>query len=269
MNTTQNEYIEEEITIAEFAERFLSLADFSTPMEFNIEDSDVEIFGKDLKTGIDCYNKITKFIVKPEVFEHYTDGQLKGTDLHRIIENGNDIHLKDHVDFKKVDAPIKVVDFEVENSENYYANGRLNHNTVSGGKALAYHCSVRVRLNSVGKLKKGEVVVGNKCKAVVVKNRMGPPNRTAEFDIYYDSGIADYASWLRVLKDNGIIQQGGAYYTYNDEKFQSSDFVKMMVERPELKEELYLKICDAVIMRYKEPNSLIREDVEVDSSTEE
>lgn len=269
MNTTQNEYIEEEITIAEFAERFLSLADFSTPMEFNIEESDVEIFGKDLKMGTDCYNKITKFIVKPEVFEHYTDGQLKGTNLHRIIENGNDIHLKDHIDFKKVDEPIKVVDFEVENSENYYANGRLNHNTVSGGKALAYHCSVRVRLNSVGKLKKGEVVVGNKCKAVVVKNRMGPPNRTAEFDIYYDSGIADYASWLRVLKDNGIIQQGGAYYTYNDEIFQSSDFVKMMVERPELKEELYLKICDAVIMRYKEPNSLIREDVEVDSSTEE
>lgn len=139
---------------------------------------------------------------------------------------------------------------------------------VSGGKALAYHCSVRVRLNNTGKLKKGEVVIGNKCKALVVKNRMGPPNRSAEFDIYYDSGIADYASWLKILKDNNIISQGGAYYSYNGEKFQSSDFVKLMVENPALKEELYQKICDAVIMKYKEPNSLIREDVEVDVSDE-
>ena len=136
---------------------------------------------------------------------------------------------------------------------------------VSGGKALAYHCSVRVRLNNMGKLKNADkLVIGNKCKAVVVKNRMGPPNRAAEFDIYYDSGIADYASWLKVLKENKIIEQGGAYYSYNGERFQSSDFVRMMVEKPELKEELYMKICDATIMKYKEPNSLIREDVQVD-----
>ena len=140
---------------------------------------------------------------------------------------------------------------------------------VSGGKALAYHCSVRVRLNTIGKLKKDEVVIGNKCKAVVVKNRMGPPNRSAEFDIYYDSGIADYASWLKILKDNKIINQGGAYYSYKDKKFQSNDFVKMMVEDSSLKEELYQKICDAVIMKYKEPNSLIREDVEVDVNNDE
>lgn len=140
---------------------------------------------------------------------------------------------------------------------------------VSGGKGLPYAASVRVKLANLGKLKKGDLIVGNKCKAVVTKNRMGPPFREAEFDIYFDSGIADYASWLRVLKDNKIIDQGGAYYSYNGDKFQSSDFVKMMVERPELKEELYLKICDAVIMKYKEPNSVIREDIEVDVSTEE
>ena len=83
---------------------------------------------------------------------------------------------------------------------------------VSGGKALAYHCSVRVRLNNAGKLKKGEEIIGNECKAVVVKNRMGPPQRTANFDIYFDSGIADYSSWIKVLKDNGLVKQAGAYY---------------------------------------------------------
>ena len=139
---------------------------------------------------------------------------------------------------------------------------------VSGGKALAYHCSVRVRLNNTGKLKKGDDVIGNECKAVVVKNRMGPPQRIANFDIYFDSGIADYSSWIKVLKDNSVLKQGGAYYTYvkndgTDWKFQAKDFISTLRNDKALKEEIYLKICDAVIMKYKDPNSKIVEDVEL------
>ena len=141
---------------------------------------------------------------------------------------------------------------------------------VSGGKALAYHCSVRVRLNNTGKLKKGEEVIGNECKAVVIKNRMGPPQRQAAFDIYFDSGIADYGSWIKVLKENGLIKQGGAYYTYqkndgSDWKFQSKDFVTTMQTDAALKEEIYLKICDSIIMKYKDPNSVIVDDAVVDT----
>ena len=144
---------------------------------------------------------------------------------------------------------------------------------VSGGKALAYHCSVRVRLNNTGKLKKGEEIIGNECKAVVVKNRMGPPQRQANFDIYFDSGIADYSSWIKVLKENNIIKQGGAYYTYKKDdgsewKFQSKDFVSTMQTDQSLKEEVYLKICDAVIMKYKDPNSQIVDDAVVDTDEE-
>ncbi len=141
---------------------------------------------------------------------------------------------------------------------------------VSGGKALAYHCSVRVRLNNTGKLKRGEEIIGNECKAVVVKNRMGPPQRQAAFDIYFDSGIADYGSWIKVLKENNLVKQGGAYYTYkkndgSEWKFQSKDFVNTMQSDKELSEEIYLKICDAVIMKYKDPNSQIIEDAVVDT----
>jgi recombination protein RecA len=144
---------------------------------------------------------------------------------------------------------------------------------VSGGKALAYHCSVRVRLNNTGKLKKGEEVIGNECKAVVIKNRMGPPQRQAAFDIYFDSGIADYGSWIKVLKENGLIKQGGAYYTYqkndgSDWKFQSKDFVTTMQTDAALKEEIYLKICDSIIMKYKDPNSVIVDDAVVDTDEE-
>lgn len=144
---------------------------------------------------------------------------------------------------------------------------------VSGGKALAYHCSVRVRLNNTGKLKSGEKIIGNECKAVVIKNRMGPPQRQAAFDIYFDSGIADYGSWIKVLKENNIVKQGGAYYTYkkndgSDWKFQSKDFVTTMQTDAALKEEMYLKICDAVIMKYKDPNSVIVDDAVVDTDEE-
>ena len=141
---------------------------------------------------------------------------------------------------------------------------------VSGGKALAYHCSVRVRLNNTGKLKKAEEVIGNECKAVVIKNRMGPPQRQASFDIYFDSGIADYGSWIKVLKENNLVKQGGAYYTYKKDdgsewKFQSKDFVETMKTDKALSEEVYLKICDAVVMKYKDPNSIIVDDAVVDT----
>ena len=141
---------------------------------------------------------------------------------------------------------------------------------VSGGKSLAYHCSVRVRLNNTGKLKKGEEVIGNECKAVVVKNRMGPPQRQASFDIYFDSGIADYGSWIKVLKENDLVKQGGAYYTYKKDdgtewKFQSKDFVSTMKNDKVLNEEIYMKICDSVIMKYKDPNSIIVDDAVVDT----
>jgi recombination protein RecA len=140
---------------------------------------------------------------------------------------------------------------------------------VSGGKALAFHCSVRVRLANAGMLKRGDMVIGNKCKAKVVKNRMGPPQRQASFDIYHDSGIADYGSWLEVMKTHDIVKYSAPNYTYHQDagesvKFVAKDFPRLMSENLPLKAEIYGKICTAVIMKYKDPNSSILEDVTVD-----
>ena len=137
---------------------------------------------------------------------------------------------------------------------------------VSGGKALAYHCSVRVRLSSIGKLKKDDDVIGIKCKAEVKKTRFGPGCKSAQFDIYFDSGIADYASWLTVLKKKELVNQKGAYYTFKrtsgeELQFSSKEFVQFMHSNLELREEVYASICNAVIMEYKNPNSTIVEDV--------
>ena len=130
--------------------------------------------------------------------------------------------------------------------------------TTSGGKAIAFHASTRIRLSLIGKIQDGNKnVIGVNVKAVVVKNRLGPPHRVAEFDIYFDRGIDDFGSWLDVLKDNGLVKQSGAWYTMVDEttgeevKFQSKDFPKFLESSVTRKEAVYNKICDALIMKYR------------------
>jgi recombination protein RecA len=138
--------------------------------------------------------------------------------------------------------------------------------TTSGGKAIAFHASVRLRLKSIGsiKIKDGgkDRVVGIKVRAQVIKNRMGPPLRAADFDILFDRGIDNYGSWLTVLKDNNLVKQGGAWYTYIDTetgeevKFQAKEFPSILEERVELRDQIYGKICDATIVKYKKKGEL-------------
>jgi recombination protein RecA len=128
--------------------------------------------------------------------------------------------------------------------------------TTSGGKALAFHASVRLRLKNMGSLKVGDRIVGIKVRAQIVKNRMGPPLRHADFEIYFDRGIDNYGSWLGLMKDNKIVKQGGAWYEYTDTdtgeviKFQSKDFAKILDDEA-IKTQIYLKICEATILQYK------------------
>jgi recombination protein RecA len=137
--------------------------------------------------------------------------------------------------------------------------------TTSGGKALAFHASVRLRLKNMGQLKAGDRIVGIKVRCQVIKNRMGPPLRHADFDIFFDRGIDNYGGWLSVMKDGKIVKQAGAWYEYIDidsgevMKFQSKDFPKML-ENAELKDQIYRRICEATILQYKNSAS---EEVEV------
>ena len=132
--------------------------------------------------------------------------------------------------------------------------------TTSGGKALAFHASVRVRLKNMGQLKAGDRIVGIKVRCQVIKNRMGPPLRHADFDIFFDRGIDNYGGWLSVMKDSKLVKQGGAWYEYTDidtgevMKFQSKDFAKLL-ENEELKDQIYRRICEATILLYKAASS--------------
>ena len=128
--------------------------------------------------------------------------------------------------------------------------------TTSGGKALAFHASVRLRLKSMGQLKVGDKIVGIKVRAQVIKNRLGPPLRHADFNILFDRGIDNFNSWIAVMKDNKLVKQGGAWYEYTDTdtgeviKFQSKDFAQLM-QNDDLKDQIYRKICETTILQYK------------------
>jgi recombination protein RecA len=146
--------------------------------------------------------------------------------------------------------------------------------TTSGGKALAFHSSVRLRLKNMGQIKMKvnakDKTVGMKVRCQVVKNRMGPPLRAADFEIYFDRGIDNYGSWLSVMKENKLVKQAGAWYSYVDTetgeefKFQSKDFIPLMGKNDELREQIYKKICEETILQYK-GDTLDIDNMEIDT----
>ena len=267
-NYHNDKWVEEEMTMAEFAERFIGVNDFITPEVYDLSMHGIEIYGKNQKTGKDCYNPIKTFVVKSSVGTYWTDGKLNGTNKHTIIENNNNICLEDHKDFSKVNKKMKVVDFEINDSHNYYANGRLNHNTTSGGKALGFHSSVRIRLDKSTKIyDKRKDCIGMNIKAKIIKNRLGPPLRIAVFQVYFDRGIDDLSSWLQALKEREIVTSVGAWYSIklaNGEvkKFQSKSWGKIMADK-DMYDYVYKLLCDAYIMKYKPKEVIDIDEIEI------
>jgi recombination protein RecA len=143
--------------------------------------------------------------------------------------------------------------------------------TTPGGKGIPFHASVRLRLSSIGAIKAKkegrDEIVGSRVKAKLVKNRCGPPLRECEYEVYFDSGIDDYSSWLTVMKEHNLVSQSGAWYSWTDKrsgeviKFQSKEFVEKIMSNSELYDIVYDEIADKVIMKYKKLDEARIDDV--------
>ncbi len=139
--------------------------------------------------------------------------------------------------------------------------------TTSGGKALPFHASTRIRLKNKGQIKDSKKnTIGMTILAQVIKNRLGPPLRKAEFPLYFESGVDDEGSWLQVLKEHKIAKVGGAWYTMDNHKgeeikFQSKDWAGLLEDK-DFKEHCYDMICDKVILKYNKAEIGI-DDVEI------
>lgn len=114
----------------------------------------------------------------------------------------------------------------------------------TGGKALKFYASIRIDIRKADVIKMGDTIVGNKTKAKVVKNKMSPPFKVAEFDIMYGTGISKEGSLLDTAVAKDIIQKSGAWFAYNGDKIgQGKEAAKQfLANNPDIYQEIYEKI---------------------------
>tara|TARA_B110000116_G_scaffold12578_1_gene10210 strand:+ start:975 stop:1970 length:996 start_codon:yes stop_codon:yes gene_type:complete len=119
-----------------------------------------------------------------------------------------------------------------------------NPETTTGGNALKFYASVRLDIRRIGAIKDGDGIIGNRTRVKVVKNKVAPPFRMAEFDIMFGKGISRSGEVLDIAVDHEIINKSGSWFAYNDTKLgQGRDAVKTMLDdNPELSEEIETKI---------------------------
>ena len=123
-----------------------------------------------------------------------------------------------------------------------------NPETTTGGNALKFYASVRLDIRRVSQLKDGEEAIGNSVRVKVVKNKVAPPFRKAEFDIMFGEGISRTGEIVDLGVQYGIIKKSGSFFSYNDTKLaQGRDRTKALIaDNPELAEELEMKIAEAM-----------------------
>jgi recombination protein RecA len=140
-------------------------------------------------------------------------------------------------------------DIEVEGSHNYFADGVMVHNspeTTTGGRALKFYSSVRLDVRRIETLKDGQEMVGNRTRIKVVKNKVAPPFKQAEFDIMYGQGISREGGLIDVGVEAGLVRKAGAWYTYEgDQLGQGKENARAFLrDNPDLANELEKKILE-------------------------
>ena len=123
-----------------------------------------------------------------------------------------------------------------------------NPETTTGGNALKFYASQRIDIRRIGQIKVGDDIIGNRTKIKVVKNKIAPPFRVAEFDIMYNEGISKTGDILDLAATHGIVEKSGAFYKYNGETIgQGRDKTKTYLkENPEVLAEIDQKVRDKV-----------------------
>jgi recombination protein RecA len=123
-----------------------------------------------------------------------------------------------------------------------------NPETTTGGNALKFYASVRIDIRRIGSIKKGEEVIGNETRVKVVKNKVAPPFKVADFDILYNEGISREGEIIEMGVNHGIVEKSGSWYAYNGEKIgQGKDNTREFLrENRAIAQEIEQKIRAAV-----------------------
>lgn len=294
MNTNEN--ATEEITFAELFNRF-GVDKFDTPLEIDTTSDEYEIESWDEKTQQTIWKPISALVVKPSVQKHYKLGALKGTSVHRVLHNGQWTELQNHPEAVLVEEPMAVVDMMVEDTENYLAEGQINHNTTPGGMAIPYHASTRIKLTGGQQIKQTingkEAVVGINVTCKTIKNKVARPWREVSFEIHFGKGIREDEQVFDELREycekckdtvivNGMkvkVHGGGAwkYFTVSDNStgevihditFNKSAFREKVINNPEVQVYLTGLMDAAFIMGNGDDNHKTIASIDLNSATE-
>lgn len=123
--------------------------------------------------------------------------------------------------------------------------------TTSGGNALKFYCSVRLDIRRIGAIKRGDEIVGNETRVKVVKNKMAPPFKQAEFEILYGEGVSREGELIDLGVQNGLVDKAGAWYSYNGDRVgQGKENVRQhMLKNPAMANEIDVKLREMLLTK--------------------
>lgn len=272
------EYIEEEITFRELAAR-LGISDLDTPEEYDIREEGYQILSYDEKSGKEVWQDLEAYVVKKNADQHYQLNTLHGTADHRVLLGKEYVRLADHPGAELVKQPIQVVDCQVANTHCYLAEGQVNHNTTtSGGMAIPYSSSVRIRLDGGSPIKdKEENTIGINVTARTIKNKVAKPFRKVGFQIMFGKGIYENDEIFDLLREycknskRGVEVNGktvnlsgdAAWKTFTvmnnktgeietEIKFYKQEFMQKVVNKPEYSDYINALMDAALILNAEE-----------------
>jgi len=129
--------------------------------------------------------------------------------------------------------------------------------TTTGGNALKFYSSVRLDIRRIGAIKKGDEIVGNQTRVKVVKNKVSPPFRLAEFEILYGHGISTEGELIDIGVENNLIEKSGSWYSYNEERIgQGKENVRIfLLDNPEIASDIKQKILEITLPSVAKKNS--------------
>lgn len=256
----------------------------------DISDKDIFVYGYDHKKGIKEKQKIVRLVRKEDAYaievkgaesffkangDHEVYGHPEKNDkdsfaylpLHAFLEHYPSENAKgfilnsegnvEEVSITQTNDVYPILDFEVENTHNYFSGGVLSHNTMfgspettTGGNALKFYASVRMDIRKIETLKKGDDSIGNRIRVKFVKNKTAPPFKQAEFNLMFDGFFDKEESLLTEASDANIIEKSGAWYSYKgirmgQGKDNASDFLRS-------NKKMFDEIYDLVVAKYAE-----------------
>lgn len=207
---------------------------------YDVNDKNIMVKSFNHKENKNEFKKILNLIRKDDAYIYHLltksgDVILKCSGGHRIwdekakkyfsineIESGvamNSAGEKVEFFVKETDEVLPIVDMEVEDNSNYFTNGLLSHNTTSGGKALQFYASIRLKLSKVGVIEEGsgddKEKTSVRTRVEAVKNKTFPPFRKAEYVVVFGKGIDNEAGILDTAIENDIVLKKGGWYAYN------------------------------------------------------